>query len=387
MKHNNKTSGTLAALTGAALALPAIAQLAQAAELPTKSELGYRYTDYHEDDVDSNQVLLGSNQRYEIGTHQLRLVAPVGERFSLTVDALYESMTGASARAVVDNGQGESVLVMTGASIKDTRTDMSAELRHYGNGGSEALVLGFSREDDYESINGSIDAERTSVDGVTTWSGGVGFSHDELEPVPEAGINRTVAEKRSFLNAYVARARVHSPVWQTQLGLYLGWYDGYLSDPYRSRDIRPDSRQQWAFSGRSRYFLKAVNAAVHVDYRYYQDDWDIASHTLELAWYQSFTDAFTVSPRVRYYSQSQAEFYVPTDRGTRSGDQSSDFRLSPYGAIAYGLGIGYYQPAFGVNLYFEHYNSDGDYALKSVAEPSPFLVDYRLLTLGVDYRF
>ncbi|MEE2731264.1 MAG: DUF3570 domain-containing protein [Pseudomonadota bacterium] len=387
MNNNKRNPGALAALTGAALALPAIAQLAQAAEMPTKAEIGYRYSDYQEDDVDADKVLVGSTERYDIDTHQFKLVAPLGERTSLTVDAMYETMTGASAMSVVQPPQGEAMLIMTGASIKEERTDVSAELRRYGDAGSKAVALGYSTEDDYEAINGSLDMERDSTDGVTTWSGGLGFSYDELEPVQEPGINRVTSEDRWFINGYVARAKVHSPVWQTQVGLYLGLYDGYLDDPYRSRDIRPDSRQQVAISARSRYFFTGIKAALHADYRYYSDDWGIAAHTLELAWHQTITTGLRVSPRIRYYSQSQADFYVEADSGTREGDQSSDYRLSPYGAIAYGLGLGYYQPNYSLLLYVEQYDSDADYALKSVSTANPFLVDYTLMTVGMDYRF
>ncbi len=377
----------LASLTGAALALPAIAQLSHAAEMPTKTEVGYRYSDYQEDDVDKDKVLTGTNQRYDIDTHQLRFLAPVGEKSSLKVDVMYETMTGASAMSVVDNPQGDSVLIMTGASIKEKRTDVSAELRSYDERGSKAVALGYSTEDDYEAINGSLDLEKTGVDGVTTWSGGIGFSYDELEPVQEEGINRVTSEDRWFINGYVARAKVLSPVWQTQVGLYLGLYDGYLDDPYRSRDIRPDSRQQIAVVARSRYFLTGLNAALHLDYRFYNDDWGIDSHTLEFTWHQSLSDAFRISPRVRYYTQSQADFYVAADSGSRDGEQTSDYRMSPYGAIAYGLGLGYYEPNYSLTCYLEQYDSDEDYALKSVSKANPFLVDYTMVTLGLDYRF
>ena len=387
MKNNTKKPSALAALTGAALTLPAIAQLAHATDMPTKTEVGYRYSDYQEKDLDQDQVLVGTTERYDINTHQFRLLAPVGDKTSLKVDAMYETMTGASAMSVIENPQGDSQLIMTGASIKEERTDVAAELRRYDDRGSKAITLGFSTEDDYEAINGSLDMEIDDVDGVTTWSGGIGFSYDELEPIQEEGINRVTSEDRTFINGYVARAKVHSSVWQTQLGLYLGWYDGYLDDPYRIRDVRPDSRQQLAFTARSRYFLVAMKAALHVDYRFYNDDWGVQSHTLEFSWHQSLSNAFRVSPRIRYYSQSQADFYVEADSGSRQGEQSSDFRLSPYGAIAYGLGLGYHQPQYSLTFYAEQYTSDADYALKSVSKASPFLVDYTLLTVGMDYRF
>ena len=387
MNKNKRNPGALAALTGAALALPAIAQLAQAADMPTKTELGYRYSDYQEDEVDAGLVLVGTHERYDIEAHQFRLVSPIGESTSLTVDAMYETMTGASAMSVVENPQGDSMLIMTGASIKEERTDISAALRRFDDHGSKAVALGYSTEDDYEALNGSVDLERKSADGVTTWSGGLGFSYDELEPIQEEGINRVTSEDRWFFNGYVARAKVHSPVWQSQVGLYLGFYDGYLDDPYRSRDIRPDTRQQVAINARSRYFLSGVKAALNLDYRFYNDDWGISSHTLEFTWHQTLTDALRISPRIRYYSQSQADFYVDADSGLRQGEQSSDYRLSPYGAIVYGLGVGYYQPSYSLTLYAEQYDSDADYALKSVSKASPFLVDYTLMTVGLDYRF
>lgn len=386
MKNNKRKPGTLAALTGAALALPAIAQLSEAAEMPTKTELGYRYSGYQEDDLDQDVVLTGSDERYEINTHQFRLLAPVGEGTALTIDGMYETMTGASAMSVVASPAGDSMLIMTGASIKEARTDVSAELRRFHDQGNKAVALGYSTEDDYEALNGSLEFEQSANGGITTWSGGIGFSYDKLEPVQEAGVKRVASEDRWYYNGYVARAKVHSAAWQTQMGIYLGIYDGYLDDPYRIRDVRPDSRQQLALVARSRYFLSGVKAALHCDYRYYHDDWGLDSHTLELAWYQSFSNAFRLSPRLRYYSQGQADFYVDTDSGAREGEQSSDFRLSTYGAIGYGLGAEYYDADFSLNVYIERYESRADYGLESYTKANPFLVDYTSFTLGIDYR-
>lgn len=386
-KNHNNNSGVLAALTGAALGLPAIAQLSQGAEMPSQTEIGYRYSDYQEDDVDSKNVLSGSSERYNIDVHQFRLVAPVAEDASLTIDGMYETMTGASALSVVSLPQGDSALIMTGASIKEKRTDVSGKLRFYQQRSNLGLSLGYSTEDDYEALNGGAEVERTSPDGNKTWSGGFGFSFDELTPVQEEGVNRVISEERQFFNAYLAYARVHSPKWQTQLGLYVGWYDGYMNDPYKSRDIRPDQRKQFTLSARSRYYMSAVHAALQFDYRYYADDWGVNAHTLDMSWQQAISDRLQVAPRLRYYSQSQADFYVESDSGLREGEQSSDFRLSPYGAIALGLGIRFDEPGYSISFYVERYSSDGDLALKSVRQANPFLVDFTLVSLGLDYRY
>ncbi len=387
MKNNKRNPGSLVALTGAALALPAIAQMAQAAEMPTKTELGYRYSGYQEEDLDKGVVLTGSNERYDIKTHQFRLVAPVGEQTALSMDAMFETMTGASAMSVVAFPGGDSMLVMTGASIQEERTDISAELRRQGDQGSKAVALGYSIEDDYEAVNGGLDVERNSADRLTTWSSGIGFSYDQLNPIQQANINRIKSEDRWYYNGYVARAKVHSPVWQSQVGLYLGLYDGYLDDPYRSRDFRPNKRQQFALVTRSRYYFSKLKAAIHCDYRFYNDDWGIDAHTMEVAWHQSLSEFFRVTPILRYYSQSQADFYVDNDSGLREGEQSSDYRLSSYGAFAYGLGVSYSDANYSFTFYAEHYDSSADYALTSVSKANPFLVDYTSFTTGIDYRF
>ena len=46
--------------------------------------------------------------------------------------------------------------------------------------------------------------------------------------------------------------------------------------------------------------------------------------------------SFRLIPSLRYYTQSQADFYAPYYISERSdGYYSSDYRLSPYGALAW----------------------------------------------------
>lgn len=384
-KQNRSTS--LAALTGAALALPAIAQLAHAENAPTQSEFGYRFSQYQEDDLDAAKVLVGSNQRYEVDNHQFRLVAPVNAELAVTVDAAYETMSGASAYGTARNVDGDPVLIMSGASIEDNRTDVLASIHQYRNDSKLTGSAGFSREKDFESFNGAVEYEQTGADRVTTWSGGLGFSLDEITPEPEAGINRMRSDDKWSVNGFLALARVLNPQWQTQLGVFGALHDGYLSDPYKARDIRPGSRQAWGITARSRYFLKAMHAALHMDYRFFNDDWGIQAHTLELAWHQSVGDTFRIVPSLRYYSQSQADFYVDADDPANTGYQSSDFRMSPFGALSYGLSVIMEQPKYRITLQGEQYESDGDLALKDVEVENPALVSYTLVTVGFDFRF
>lgn len=389
MTSSNKPSRStrLAALTGAALTLPAIAQLAHGNTPTAKTEFGYRYSQYQEDDADKDKVFVGSPERYDVKNHQFRLATPISDDKVLTIDADYETVSGASAYGTAAGPDGKPMLIMSGASIDDTRKDFLASLRTSQEDGSLTFALGYSTEKDYEAFNGAVEFEKLSADRITTWSGGVGFSSDTIEPVQNDGINRIDSDDKWSANGFLAAAKVLSPLWQVQGGVFAALWDGYLSDPYKARDIRPDQRQALGFTGRSRYYLKSLHAALHTDYRFYNDDWGIESHTLEFSWHQSLGDHLRIVPMMRYYSQSQADFYVETDSVLNKGNQSSDYRLSPFGALSWGASLILEQPDYRITLRGEQYESDGDLALKNVDVENPALVNYTLVTVGFDYRF
>ncbi|MBK8162153.1 MAG: DUF3570 domain-containing protein [Gammaproteobacteria bacterium] len=74
---------------------------------------------------------------------------------------------------------------------------------------------------------------------------------------------------------------------------------------------RPDLRNQGTLNLRYVQHIAATDAALHLNYRYFQDDWGIRAHTLQTEWVQPVGDSWTLSPRLRYYSQSAADFYTP----------------------------------------------------------------------------
>lgn len=74
---------------------------------------------------------------------------------------------------------------------------------------------------------------------------------------------------------------------------------------------RPDERNQGALDLRYVQHIGATDAALHLDYRYFQDDWGISAHTFAAEWAQPLGHGWRLTPRVRYYSQSAADFYTP----------------------------------------------------------------------------
>lgn len=123
---------------------------------------------------------------------------------------------------------------------------------------------------------------------------------------------------------------------------------GYLSDPYKyvffsssglRSDNRPENRGQWAWLNRYiQSFNQFNDAALHLDYRFYHDNWDINAHTFEASWHQPINNGWDLIPRLRYYTQDSANFYQPYfDSVSDQNYYSSDYRMADFGAISFGL--------------------------------------------------
>ncbi|MGH2899221.1 MAG: DUF3570 domain-containing protein, partial [Solirubrobacteraceae bacterium] len=126
------------------------------------------------------------------------------------------------------------------------------------------------------------------------------------------------------------------------------------------------------------------------------DTWGVSSHTIEAAWYQSFGDSLQITPSIRYYTQNEADFYVsylplsgPTD-----DHFSSDYRLSTYGALGFGIKAEYTfrtpwvtDIEWKLRAAYERYISAGDLAWDSPAVEAPGLVDFKVLSFGISAVF
>ncbi|NOU44122.1 MAG: DUF3570 domain-containing protein [Methyloglobulus sp.] len=155
---------------------------------------------------------------------------------------------------------------------------------------------------------------------------------------------------------------------------------------------RPGERNQFNWDLGYRHYIEALDAALHLDYRFAHDDWGIHAHTFSADWVQPLGAGWTLTPNVRYYSQSGAEFYTPFitrmlsyDPNTGSpiydrelpSSYSSDQRLSGFGALSGGLTIAK-QFARGIQLEtgFEYYTHQGGLKLGGGGEQGFADYDY-----------
>lgn len=161
---------------------------------------------------------------------------------------------------------------------------------------------------------------------------------------------------------------------------------------------RPDSRNQFSWNVGGVQYIEPLDAALHVDYSFFHDDWGIDAHTFAGSWDQPVGWGWTLTPNIRYYSQTAADFYNSVfllgpdafvyDYTKPEGywldfsqlpikNFSSDYRLSGYGTLSGGLTISK-QFAKGLNLSVsgEYYQHAGSLQLGSSGEGSYADFDY-----------
>jgi hypothetical protein len=383
----NIASRNIIALSTTALALPGIA-LADAP--PTQSTISYKLSNYQEDDLSRSEAPLSDLERYDIDVHQFQLVSALGRNMSLHVDANYESLSGASPWFTSRGLDGEPIVNLSGASgISDRRTELSVGSRYYLENGSFGGNIGYSEEDDYRAVYFGFNTERHYNNDLTTVSAGLSHSSDKVFPTDAALFNRVEEEDKQSTSVFASVSQIINQVSSFQSALSFTEQSGFLSDPYKLRDIRPDDKTQIAWSNSYRRFFISANAAFHVNYRYYHDDFGISSHTSDVSWHQNLGRTFQLVPQLRYYSQSAADFFTNVDDflSPISEYQSSDYRLSTFGAVSGGISVIADMQSWKATLTAERYLANDKYSAYEVSQPSTALVKYNRVSLGIDFRF
>ena len=164
---------------------------------------------------------------------------------------------------------------------------------------------------------------------------------------------------------------------------------------------RPTLRNQFNVSSRFVQYIKPLDAALHFDYHFSSDDWGINSHTFESDWVQPLGAGWTVTPRVRYYSQDAADFYTPyllinqkSIAGTTGkpspdylklpGNYSSDQRLSGFGALSGGVSVTKkFSKSVTLETGFEYYTHDGGLKLGGGGEASYANFNYYVVNAAI----
>lgn len=396
MASRRTLSPSLAALMSAAAALAPDAHdaHAQAVGGESDSRVSYRYNEYGEDALAGDAI--GSRDRYRVYSQQFQLDTRVGTRGALDFTATHEVMSGSSPWYVLPGIDNRPLQVLSGATIREHRNEARAAYTlDPGTSSATTFNASYSQERDYHATALGIEHSFPLSSALTLGAGG-SFSHDLIAPTDATLYDRVHHEEKDTVSAFGSLAWVIDKASVVQAGVQLNVENGYLSDPYKLvsvgdaivPDQRPGGRTEAALLLRYRRAFTAADAALHVDYRYAQDSWGVAAHTLDVGWYQNLPGGWQLIPAARYYSQQQARFYAPffLDAGTHEF-YSSDYRLGTFGAFSASLNVRKRVAHWQLSAGIERYHAATDYALGGADLAVPGVLSYTRAFAGADYLF
>jgi hypothetical protein len=214
--------------------------------------------------------------------------------------------------------------------VEDERTGFNLEMAKKWGRHTTVLGLNYSTESDYESrgisIRDGIDFNKKN----TTLNYGVAYLDDVISAstMPEE-------ETKQTYDFMIGLTQVLDRNTLASLNLTWGRSEGYLTDPYKGVELngdfvaerRPEDKDKLVVYLSLSHYIESLRGAWEAGLRYYDDTFGIQAQTLSASWHQHLSDTVVLSPVVRFYQQTAADFY-----GVRfSGDPefySADYRLS-----------------------------------------------------------
>lgn len=364
------------ALLAAAMALPLAPTPAVAETAPTRTTVSYKYLDYLDFQPDAERVRVRANA--------LSVVSPINDQWSFSAGAITDAISGASPKYYTN--------ALT--RLEDYRRAQNVSLTHWRSSGSISFSHAQSAERDYVSKSIGLTA-LWYVDDTknTALTAGVGASRDVVN-VPFRGVNN---EGKSVNEILFGLTQVLSQNDIAQLITRYSAGHGYYDDPYKSFDQRPRERDGHSVLLRWNHHLPSLESTIRSSYRWYQDSYGIRAHTLGLEYVQPLVDGrWVVTPLVRWYTQTAAQFYVPANPGPNgrtypSEDAlfySQDQRLSAFGAQTLGLktALRITRDTW-IDVKYEAYRQRAQWALSGQGDPLLAPFNARSVQVGLSTQF
>jgi len=339
--------------------------------------------------------------RTTIHTPSIEINKDFGADYTLNVTLIHDSVSGASP-TYYDASSGASATLPSGPSLRsdivygdipyeDDRTAVSATLTTRFESRDELTVgYSYSDENDYTSNELSMEylhyldaSKNRSVSfGVSYQKNDVGiycFLGTSQCDAASGASGSMAKEDLDVINLQLGYTQIIDKTSVIKGSLFYINEDGYLSNPYMrvvrdyytlptiTEETKPDSRKAYGFTIE---YAKAFNEQFSsvLSYRFYDDDWDITSHTMDMKLYYSWSDTLTTGFNFRAYTQTKADFFSGRrDYFTDEKYASSDRRISEFDSYNYALtfdykatetidlnvGIGYYdQPEYFDAIYY-----------------------------------
>jgi hypothetical protein len=364
---------TASRLLGAALALSApTAALAEAA--PESATIAFKYLHYQDSQPGKDRI--------RVTAPAVELMTPFAGNWSFSATHVVDTISGASPRFHTE----------AFAKLEDKRHGTDVGLARYSDNLTLNLGLSYSAEHDYVSRGVSAGAALESDDKNTTWNVGANYLNDTIDPS-----NHVVRDerKRTYeLSAGVTQVLTQRDIVQAMLGYANG--RGYFSDPYKVFDRRPRTRDHETLLLRWNHYLARTGGTSRLSYRLYRDTFGIRSHTASAEYVQPVGAGWTLTPAVRLYTQSAADFYVehdanmdpfPTNPPAGAKYSTEEQRLSAYGGVTLGLKVAKQIGRWTIDVKLEDYRQRGSYTWFGSGSRNLAPFQARMLQAGLAYQF
>jgi hypothetical protein len=311
----------------------------------------------------------------------------------VNLKAVLDTMSGSTPSGAVKSSGGSNTV--TGASggggtaitdpnasalakFDDTRLAISLNWSHaHQNNWTVDYNGAVSVENDYRSFSGAITVNKETAKKDYKFTVGLAVTYDEIfqvgvggTPVPLTQIadNQFAGQgEKNTTDLIMGVTHVINRRTIGQVNLAYSISKGYLNDPYKVFSVvdrptgvpidnssyfegRPGDRQRMSLTFHLNHQTFPSNNIIHGSYRYYTDDWEVDSHTLDLNYRFRFVNTNWIEPRIRLYTQTKAffyqnQFYVDdggaTDPSTKFPEYiSADYRLDDMSSVTPGIRYG-----------------------------------------------
>lgn len=366
-----KPSAPAGALLAAALALPGmLPATANAQAAPDQGVVQLNYLSYRDWQPGKARMTIDSPSFYAL--------YPVSDTLVVEGSLVYDAMSGASP--LYFN-------VLSGASIGDYRTAGDLKVTKYFGSYAVSATGVISSEQDFLSRGGAVAVQFFSDDRNRTWTFQFGGNADVINPTNDL----VVDAKRHTLEFMAGVTQNLSPTQVIQSNITYSTGHGYYDDPYKPLDTRPDHRNVVAWLTRYNQYFSAYDATLRLGYRLLFDSFGSVSNTFEASWVQALPYGFTVTPALRYYTQSAADFYMnpPFPSGFVEGQPySADTRLAAFGAWTAGATVTKaFEKGWSVRFRADFYRQKPDWRLGGSGSPGIESFSARWLELGLVKTF
>jgi len=340
-------------LLAAALALPGMfpaAAHAQAA--PDQGRFELQYLNYRDWQPGKNRMTVEAPGMYAL--------IPLSDTWVMEGALVYDAMSGASPKFFN---------TLSAASIADYRTAGNLKVTKYFGNYAVSVDGAVSSEQDFLSRAGGAQVQLFSDDRNRTWTLGIAGTNDRINS--DNGIANNESRNTVDFLVGVTQALNKNAIVQSNITYSTG--HGYYSDPYKSLDTRPSTRQIAAWLTRYNQYLPGPDATLKLGYRLLHDSFGSTSNMFEVSWVQALPWGVTLTPTFRYYTQSAASFYKnpPWPKGYVDGEYySADTRLAAFGAMTGGVTVAKSLPdGWSVALRADYYRQDSSWRLGGSGSP------------------